>query len=344
MHVALFPRSDPKDEGSGYVDLIGQGLTAVGIDLVDFKAAVSGAPVDAVILNWPENRWVRRSKGWREEREDRTSLLRALRMLRARGATVLWTAHNTVPHRWDDTTARWVSRSRALWRHIDGVIHLTQASLHDPAFAHLAALPSAVVPHPHYALIDPDHHRRRAGAIERLLFLGGTDPRKGVRDVLPVVLAVPHLTVLITGTDAGWTANALTEGGADALQDGRIVVRIGWLSHDEVNGLFDGHTAVLLGQRTQLNSGVALHALSRGAPVIAPRTATNEELATEVGSDWMRLHDAPITADALTRLVAAPVPAVLPDLSARSPRRIGEATAQALRDVARGSTGTPTSR
>jgi len=92
---------------------------------------------------------------------------------------------------------------------------------------------------------------------------------------------------------------------------------------------------IALAHREMFNSGTVLAALSLDRPVLLPRNTLTEELAAEVGADWVLLYDEPLTgADliaALAALDARPIDGAGPDLTARDWDRAGAAHLAAYR-------------
>ncbi len=73
------------------------------------------------------------------------------------------------------------------------------------------------------------------------------------------------------------------------------------LSDAELEDILDQHDAVALPYRTILNSGSALHALSRNKPVLAPHIGSLPELQNQVGADWIYLYEGDVTGDVVNR-------------------------------------------
>ena len=122
-----------------------------------------------------------------------------------------------------------------------------------------------------------------------------------------------------------------------AGEDGQIFldIRKEFIPDDELERAIDAHDAVVLPYRNILNSGVALHALGRNKPILAPRIGSLPELQEKVGSEWVDLFDGEIDAARLeaflTGLDACITPA--PDLSAFEWPRVGEDVSAFLRSL-----------
>lgn len=347
--VAMYPDVRGKNP---FLDLMVEGLRSAGCDVIDWRLAEAAGRRDAfLVLNWLENRAVdppgftlgpvsRRRRAEREREYFRR--LQQVAELKAQGFRLVWVAHNRSPHKLKRSQATYARRVEPLWALLDGVVHLTSASRGDPAFRHLAHLPSAVVPHPHYPLVAPSTHRGAAGDIQRVAFVGGFAARKRATPAIRAAMRTT-LEVVVTGTPTRRQAIRFARPGrAGSLQIVKDPV-----SDERLFAVFDGSTAAVLADPDALNSGVALFALSRGAPVIVPDTPTNRELEEEFGDMWVRRYRGTLAKSVVLEATRAPIPEHLPDMSRRAPRRFGEDLMQALDTIAspptafgiRGSTG-----
>lgn len=303
-----------------YVDILREALRDRGFDF-DRPHRFGNTPRIA-LLHWTENFWLDgTSSAWSGIRSSviRRGLPVFLKMLRARGFTVVWFAHNSTPHDWCGSAEEWFDRAEAFYEHIDAVAHLTTASMHLPVFDRFRDFPRTVVRHPHYDLVDPAVHAGQAASITRLLMLGGaSQPRKNAYDAARTIQNIPNLRVVITGDLKSELASAF-----EFMPWVDLVTGI--LDERALFALFDGATGVLLNQPSQLNSGCMFLGLSRGAPVICPDTPTNREVRSMVGSEWIRLFEAPLSSQKLAELISDPIPAELPDLNPFSPGLLGKA-------------------
>ncbi|MCC5947029.1 MAG: hypothetical protein JJT89_01120 [Nitriliruptoraceae bacterium] len=332
MNVLMYP----SDHGPNpYLDIVATELRRNGLTVLRWEDP-QPERIDLIYLHWLENRWVTKPGGPRslaaQVRRRRQELTR-LRGYRRAGAAVVWTAHNERPHRWSGTDQRWRRRSRGLMRQVDAVIHLTEASRRSPAFEMLGDRPSAVIRHPVYPpTISAQAQAVRAGPVRRVAMIGSITPRKGYPATLQSVLAVDHLTAVVAGKPATTEVSGqLAE--LVARSAGRIDLIGRWVSDEEIDELFDGHTAALINTPRSLNSGVLFRALSRGAPVVCPSTPTNREAAERFGPDWVRIFDPPLGPDALRQLMAADVPKRLPSWDEHEPAHIGSELARFFRSL-----------
>lgn len=314
-----------------YLETFTRGVSSAGYSTESWRWAFPTVNADIIVLHWIEHLWLPPQSLVEKTKRalQRFVFFCAVRRHRRNGGIVFFVAHNAKPHRWAGSLSSWSERTRSLWEVVDGVIHLTRASIRHEAFREIQHLTQVVIPHPHYDLIPGNEHAAQAAAIKRIALIGGLEPRKGAVDAAEVLLQVEGLRIFLSGGDNANIFARLTS----ESESGRLETRVGRLTNSELNQVFDGSTAALLNQNEALNSGVLFFALSRGAPVFAPRTPINEELQVEFGSGWIRLFTPPLNRDKVVRMLRRPVPAVLPDMSGRSAQRIGAAFHAAVRQV-----------
>ena len=319
--VAVYPKVRGHNP---FLSLVAEGLSSHGATVVDWrKIPVDAGPDPVLLLNWFESRAAARPEAARSRAAKRRETSRLaeyfgqldeLAQLKDRGFRLVWIAHNRRPHSLEVQDSHdFEERTERFWRLLDGVVHLTTASSHDPSFAHLDHLPYAVIPHPHYELVDPVKHGESAGSISRVAFVGGFSPRKGALPTIEYLLSETDLEVVVTGE----VPDRAVLRGLRRLR-GRLEVLRGPVADEDLYALFNGRTAAVLTQPGQLNSGVLFLALSRGGPVVAPVSATNLELAREFGPSWVRLYDEVVGRQRIVDALADPVGRTPPPMMRRS--------------------------
>jgi beta-1,4-mannosyltransferase len=250
--------------------------------------------IDVLHINWPDTHLGRRAglHGLRRY----LKFVAFLRALRIRGTKVCWTAHNLRPHDLSMSKQRWDERFAHVSRYFDGVVYLTTASIDvvQSTFPGLISKPSVVIPHPNYGDVVSPVSAEGKGRLKRLLSLGKIAPYKCLPHALEVMRGEPSIDWTLAG-----------ECGDDRLRaeltsrDLNVSVQFGRLSHQEIEALAATQDAVLITQIEFLNSGVLFLGLSLGLPVIAPRTSVTQEVQGQVGKDWLRLYDPPLTLQGL---------------------------------------------
>jgi glycosyltransferase involved in cell wall biosynthesis len=196
--------------------------------------------------------------------------------------TVVWTAHNTLPHERvfdDDVVAR-----RELLQATDLVIAHSDAALAE--LERVVARPrrSAVIPpgpfnlNPRAADVRPPGERR-SGPLP-LLFFGKVIAYKGVEELLEAVAELPagavHLRVVGECTDAGLRRSLESRAGpgVELRLDRRV-------SDEEATDLMGWADAVALPFRRVTTSASALFAMEHGRPLVLPDLPAFSELPGE---------------------------------------------------------------
>ncbi|MGY1750493.1 glycosyltransferase [Modestobacter sp. SYSU DS0511] len=168
---------------------------------------------------------------------------------------------------------------------------------------------------------------RPAAEPGRLAYVGLIRRYKGVERLLAAFAetrtAAPDLRLHVSGRPSG--PELATELRELAGADDRVVLRLAFLSDEELVEEVSRAELVVLPYREMHNSGSVLTALSLGRPVLVPDNEANRALADEVGPGWVHRYSGEVTgADLVTAVHAARDrdPAG-PDLSHRDWRTAG---------------------
>jgi glycosyltransferase involved in cell wall biosynthesis len=196
-----------------------------------------------------------------------------LRVCRALGLRLVWTAHNVLPH--DQVFADDVTARRALVRASDLVLAHSAATL--AGLAALGAVPrrSAVVPHGPLHPAGPAAALCRPGSADgprRFLFFGRVQGYKGVTDLLAAFAALPaatpaELTVAGPCPDRRLRAELRARAGGAGH---RVTLRLDRVPEGELTALLAAADVVVLPFRQVTTSGSAILALCHGRPLIVP--------------------------------------------------------------------------
>lgn len=308
----------PDRSRNPFLEILKRSLEDSGCEVFSWAERPDPDSVDVFLPQWPENQWYTRRMlpvGRAKSAVRRRLFLSYAKKVQARGGVVCWFAHDRMPHLASADGVpldRWIRLIEPFHRLIDSVVHLTTASIVDPAFSHLRHLPHAVVPHPHYPLVDPAVIGTHPAPLRQLVFINGTEPRKEAASALRALRGA-GLKLVITGAS-----------GQSRDVDELIVslpnaeFRGGPLSDEDLQGILSPGSAVVLCQKNLLNSGVMFFALSRAVPVICPRNPVNLEIAGELADGWVRTY----STLAEIRDCLGPAPGGVPDLSHRSPEAL----------------------
>jgi glycosyltransferase involved in cell wall biosynthesis len=226
-------------------------------------------------------------QGW-----ERTSLgLLATAMFLARGASIVYTAHNTLKrHRWTLGDPRVFSR---LARH---------TIVHTAADAQRVSGPVSIVPHGHYAAVadrapptSPAAAREALGlAPERpvVLLFGVLRPDKGLADLLAAAAGAPHWQVLVAGREDGALHEAHeTLKRAEFARS--VTIREGFHEIDAVAEFFAAADLVALPYRQASQSGVLHLAYGFRRPVVAYAVGGLVEAVIEGETGWLCAQPTP---------------------------------------------------
>jgi beta-1,4-mannosyltransferase len=316
-----------------YLSILGNALEQQGVSVMRPSMPFGGSKAQAVHLHWLEQVfWGRLSS-----RSNTAAALNAERLIRwasdarSRDGRVVWTVHNLAPHEGmgQERAAIWSRLTDALLPLVTDVVTMSE-SAQIPVFAAYPAAGKAkphVIRHPHYR----DHFNRlgiaETKAAERpiILCIGKMRRYKQVPELVRVFQERTHrdYRLVIAGlADADYAAEI-----ADAIgSDHDILFRNEEISDAELLHLLRTASATIFNFSTILNSGSVLAALSAGSRVMCSAHGALTELAADVGSDWVRTYEGPLTATWLDAQLddlkhANPV-ASAPDLSAYDPSLI----------------------
>lgn len=279
---------------------------------------------DILHVHWPDLVPASRFRLWSILRS--AWFLLCVRLLRARGGKLVWTAHNAVPH--DQAQPfLWSLYWPRFLQAVDGVIFLTEASRRQTvaAMPALSALPWAIIRRGNFRPLlgtPPDRAAARARlglphASRILLNFGQIRPYKNVPLLVREFLALGREDAILIVAGQVRRGSGLDRE-LEALADGRPQVRLDLrFIPDETLALYlAAADLVVLPYRDILNSGGLLLALSAARPTLCPRRGSIAEIADEVGPGWVHTYDGEFTGALLAAALDAPPPASAePDLS-----------------------------
>ncbi|MAE64042.1 MAG: hypothetical protein CMJ18_07180 [Phycisphaeraceae bacterium] len=174
------------------------------------------------------------------------------------------------------------------------------------------------------ALVAATRRRFRIEGPPHILFVGSLVPRKNLGYLLHAYARLRSMTeacptLVLAGADDAPEADRLREqAGALGIADG--VVMTGYLTSDEVRGLYGGAAMLVLPSRYEGFGMTVLEAMAYEVPVIATRAGSLEEVVGDAGI-LVGLDDESALAGAMARLLAEPQTAA--DLVRRGLERIG---------------------
>ncbi|MEX0331040.1 MAG: glycosyltransferase [Puniceicoccaceae bacterium] len=228
-------------------------------------------------------------------------LLSIVTVYRLLGTRIVWTIHNLRSHEnYHQNLEDW------FWKHffsrLDGWISLSSASASQAAaIPILGKLPNTVIVHGFHPRPEDCHDQQakeeRTG--KSLICFGKIRRYKEIPHLLEVYsqLDPPRCELTVAGQCDDPELSRIVEGLAATLPEVRLIQR--YVSKQELDGLLNSSSGVVIPYAGSLNSGVVFHALSYGKRVLAPATPTFLELRDDFGSNWLTLFEPPLTKEAL---------------------------------------------
>lgn len=311
------------------------------VEILEFRVATAWKQkVDIVHVHWPEACVESPS---RLRAAAKTAVVAFdLAVLRARGATLVWTCHNITSHEGHHPRIERLLRWYFL-RMLGGVLQLSpEAAASAPAtMPALRTVPSEVVRLCSYsddiAVLDQakarGHFDIEADATV-LAAVGSIRPYKNIPNLVRAFAATDfdrptHLLIAGSVSDAA-LRDELEEVTAGAE---RVHLNIGWIDDEELSRYIGAADAVVLPYRRIDNSGAAILTLNSGRPVAITRSASIEDLAELAGDEWLRPLDGEVDPTMLLDIVdwADQPRGDKADLAALSPANIARETLAAFR-------------
>lgn len=317
----------PTGTTNPYIVMLYEALRATpGLETVAFswRTALLGS-FDVFHVHWPEVRLEGRSWAVRALRHVLMAIL--LAKLRMRRIPIVRTRHNVArPTGIPAATSlllAWLERQTAH----EIVLNATGEDPNDPRVT--------IIPHGHYRDWFAAHPKSPP-TEGRFAYFGLVRNYKGLTALVEAFTDLPgpySLTVAGNPSRDSLVEELRTAAG----RDDRIVFDFRFLPDGDLVRVATEGRLVVLAYREMHNSGGVLAALSLDRPVLVPKNDVNDDLAAEVGQDWVIRYDGSISAEVLRSAMssASALPAdARPDLEAREWSRCGdrhrEAFVQAL--------------
>lgn len=288
--TVLHSMAGPDGEVTRYADHMAAVETRdLNVLFFSWRRALLGR-YDIFHVHWPEYlaRASHGTRGWVKRAAVRLLVLR----LRLKRTPVVWTMHNLDPHEAASRGER--SRMRALLNRVSVGISL------NPAQPSAVQVPTVYIPHGHYKERFARHLQSEM-ETGRIVFFGLIRPYKNVSRLIEVFAegARPGEFLSVVGRpQEEWLRTEIVEAAAGIEQIG---LDLRFVADEELVAEVTRAQLVVLPYLEMNNSGALFVALSLGRPVLVPRSAVNEAIAAEVGSEWMWLFDGEMTADLLRR-------------------------------------------
>lgn len=352
MRVVAWPARKNADTNP-YQRLLYDAVAAGGVEVQEFspRAIARLGRGDVLHLHWPDV-YLAAGEGWRFWQ--RLAKLRgAVALAQARGARVVWTAHNL--RRPTQRNAGKLEKYFWTWflRSLDGVIFMTEESRRRALAVEkdLRNTRTAVIPHGHYREVVAGHAengttwpRDDGDEAQTALFFGSVAAYKGVHRLVAAFEGVgSHARLRVLGAHSRQTPDValqpvLSSLGPDVRD--RVEVRDEFLTEAALVDAVLRADLVVLPYDEVDNSGSALFALSVGRPILVSDVAPFRELRELVGEDWVWVYEGVLTAAvlevSLERARAVRESRAVPDLAALDWDTLGLATTAFYRHTVNG--------
>ena len=251
-----------------------------------YKYSITGK-FDLLHVHWPES--LVRGQGALQTILRQLLFVLLVAKIRLFLIPVVWTVHNENPHEPGGCIESWLLR-------------VFSKSVKSRVFMFQTALPrqplpgDCVIRRGDYSQVYPLSTHRRDDKVHHgaLLIAGQIRPYKGIDEFLQTFRALQgcglQLSIVGEAKNAAYLAKlvAVAKG-----MDG-VDFKIGFLDSDNLEKQFLKSEVVVLPYKKSYNSGVALLALTLKRPVIVQDSATMQELATEVGGNWVTRLSFPV--------------------------------------------------
>ena len=256
--------------------------------------------VDVVHVHWPEA--AVESPSTVRAALKSVALVVTLHLMRRRGATIVWTAHNLHSHERHHPRLEAALRAR-FFRLVDGVIHLSPGSVGDVAreIPELDGKPVALVRHG-IPRLDTQPSKQAARNTLGLdpcevvwLTLGTIRPYKQVPSLIRAFGAarLRGSRLLVSGRPTPPEMADEMEAIASDLPD--VTLTLGWMDDNTFATHLAAADALLACYAELHNSGVVVSALASGRPVLCRRSSATADLRELLGGEWVALLDGPLT-------------------------------------------------
>lgn len=336
VHAAPIYIRPAWDSENMFCRMLADVLVAEKLEVRELGFGARAVPIGpgTIFLHWPNEMFFRRT--FRSDARTLLTLTRIALGKRRHGLRLVWMVHNLLPHEREDKpfglARRW------FFRLLDGVIFLSRASREQfvNVYPQLAHLPHLETVHGHYlscATRPPTPSSPVRNRPVRFGAIGRVKRYKAPEQLAKAVAALPPGTAI--ATIAGECDDpALRDDLMAWAASPAVNLHFGTLDNVQLEELIDASDAIVMPYRDILNSGSAMHVLSRARPFVAPRLGSLIELQTMIGHEWVYLYEGafgPDTLAAATEWIGNTPRPASPDLSEFAWPGIGEPLARFLK-------------
>jgi beta-1,4-mannosyltransferase len=336
-----------KAGGNIDVELLYDAIRAAGpveAELYSTKALLRGG-WDIIHLSWPE--WtIRRDLGPTVAAIDAARVLGQLRLAKAFGTKIVWSAHNIRPH--ESSNYGVVDAFvKAFSLIVDQVICTSQTLLDEfiRDYPGIRTADCRVIPQGHYRGIYPDdnismkHARNVLGLPPDAKILLSLGLARRYKNLVPLARCYREIAEDRQDAFLLMAGQALEPQFADQLQrecEGIEGVRLDlrYIPDEEIQYYLKASDCAIIATSLPTNSGSAFLALSFDRPVLAPHRGSFIEMRECLGSQWVRTYEGGLRKSVLQMAFAAERPEGSPPLADHYDWSLtGEAHLRAYREL-----------
>lgn len=276
---------------------------------------------DVFHVHWPE--FLLRGKNTPIQMGKRVLFRVAVSRLSRRRVPIVRTLHNLEPHSEGDRREREMlgelDKMTSTWVRINETTDFPENGLHR-------------------TILHGDYRQRFEklpkldSVVGRFVYAGRIEPYKGIESLVgafsDVTTAGAHLRIVGKPTES--LKRTIMEA---ERRDSRISSELAFVPDGVLVQEITLASLVVLPYSEMHNSGILLVVLSLNRPALVPWSHANEQIANEVGPEWVKMFRGPLTSQVLEdALSEAGRIEGIPDLSGRSWDTVGTAYARVFRD------------
>ena len=294
ISISIAPR---KAVFNRFAQLFGDALERIGAVAYQYEYGLRElAKANVIIFHWPARLLIKPGLFQRS-----MTLARLFIARKRHGLKLVWVAHNVMEHEGVDHPSVF---ERLLVQNLDGIIYLSQVSrpLVHAAYAVPEGVIEQVTVHGAYEISPPcPFAPPEPDGTAQLLSFGLVRPYKNLDELVAAAATLnpTGLEIVIRGRRHDRDYARALERIAAGSKAVRMDLRDDILSDEELDVAIDNAHGVVLPYRQILNSGSAIHALSRGRPVLVPAKGSMPELQKLMGERWVQLYEGELTAQVL---------------------------------------------
>lgn len=335
MKIAMAP-ARPGRNDNPYLTILTNALIRFGVNIVDLTPFTFTKDIDVLHVHWLEypmwGRLATRFPLWSMARMKRTITM--ARLLRRQGKPVFWTVHNLRPHDFSSKFHAHVYEKMCseFLPLVTDVICMSDKvlGLIEPSFPQLVSARFHVIRHPDYTDYFKVFKPLQPNELQTYKISNG--PVIGTFGMLRPYKAIPATITAMKAMNSPFTFIIAGKGPDSELaairaaigQDARFIFIARRLSDIEILGMTKACDLMLFNFNSILNSGSVLASLSMGCPVLAPALGAICDLQTDLGENWVRTFDSPLTTEIIeTALHDLPISGV-PNLLLYSPNKVAQ--------------------